>query len=146
MTNGCFDLLHAGHVRYLEEARKLGDCLVIALNSDASVQRLKGAARPINTFEHRKAVLSALRCVDWVVEFGDDESEDRDTPRDIITRVGPDILVKGADYTVDTIVGATEVLARGGEVRTISLVAGLSTTEMLRRQNLVSTSFSEIQV
>lgn len=140
MTNGCFDLLHAGHVRYLEEARKLGDRLVVALNSDASVRRLKGPERPINSFEHRKTVLTALRSVDWVVGFGDDDDDaaDRDTPRRIIARIGPDVLVKGADYTIDTIVGADEVIARGGEVRTIDLVAGLSTTELLRRQRLGS--------
>ncbi len=134
MTNGCFDVLHAGHVRYLEEARKLGDRLVVALNSDASVRRLKGETRPVNDFEHRRTVLSALRSVDWVIGFGDEEGPDRDTPRAVIVEVAPDILVKGADYTIETIVGAREVLARGGEVRTIDLVEGLSTTEILRRQ------------
>ncbi len=138
MTNGCFDVIHAGHVRYLEEARKLGDRLVVALNSDASVTRLKGLTRPINIFEHRKAVLTALRSVDWVICFGDDEGADRDVPRAVVAQVGPDVLVKGADYTVDTIVGAADVLARGGEVRTIDLVAGLSTTELLRRQRTSS--------
>lgn len=143
MTNGCFDVLHAGHVQYLEEARKLGDRLVVALNSDASVRRLKGAARPVNSFEHRRAVLAALRAVDWVIGFGDEDGADRDTPRAIITRVKPDILVKGADYTIDTIVGAAEVLASGGEVRTLNLVAGLSTTELLRRQQTPSTPIAE---
>lgn len=138
MTNGCFDVLHAGHVRYLEEARKLGDRLVVALNTDASVARLKGPTRPVNNFEHRKMVLSGLRSVDWVIGFGDDETEGRDTPLALINRIGPDILVKGADYTLDAIVGAREVLARGGEVRTIDLVSGLSTTELLRRQQTSS--------
>ena len=143
MTNGCFDVLHAGHVQYLEEARKLGDRLVVALNSDASVRRLKGPSRPVNNFEHRRTVLAALRAVDWVVGFGDEEEPDRDMPRAIITRIAPDILVKGADYTIETIVGAAEVLARGGEVRTIDLVAGLSTTELLRRQQVPVTSIAE---
>jgi D-beta-D-heptose 7-phosphate kinase/D-beta-D-heptose 1-phosphate adenosyltransferase len=138
MTNGCFDLLHAGHVRYLEEARKLGDRLVVALNNDASVTRLKGPSRPVNTFEHRRKVLTALRSVDWVVGFGDEGGADRDTPREIIVQIAPDVLVKGADYSVETIVGAAEVLARGGEVRTIELVADLSTTELLRRQGMLS--------
>lgn len=143
MTNGCFDLLHAGHVRYLEEARRLGDRLVVALNSDASVRRLKGEARPVNTFEHRRAVLAGLRAVDWVVGFGDEPGADRDTPRAIIAAIAPDVLVKGADYSVETIVGAAEVLARGGEVRTIDLVAGLSTTELLRRQASSPSALSE---
>ncbi|WP_433911507.1 bifunctional D-glycero-beta-D-manno-heptose-7-phosphate kinase/D-glycero-beta-D-manno-heptose 1-phosphate adenylyltransferase HldE [Sphingomonas yabuuchiae] len=143
MTNGCFDVLHAGHVQYLEEARKLGDRLVVALNSDASVRRLKGASRPVNNFEHRRTVLAALRAVDWVIGFGDDDDADRDTPRAIITRVAPDVLVKGADYTIDTIVGANEVLLRGGEVRTLDLVAGLSTTELLRRQQVADASIKE---
>lgn len=143
MTNGCFDVLHAGHVQYLDEARKLGDRLVVALNSDASVCRLKGPSRPVNSFEHRRAVLAALRAVDWVVGFGDEDEADRDTPRAIITRIAPDILVKGADYTIDTIVGAAEVQARGGEVRTLDLVAGLSTTELLRRQQASSTPIAE---
>lgn len=143
MTNGCFDVLHAGHVQYLEEARKLGDRLVVALNSDASVRRLKGASRPVNSFEHRRAVLAALRAVDWVIGFGDEDSADRDTPLAIIKQVEPDVLVKGADYTIDTIVGANEVLLRGGEVRTLDLVAGLSTTELLRRQKISSKSIEE---
>jgi len=143
MTNGCFDVLHAGHVQYLEEARKLGDRLVVALNSDASVGRLKGAGRPVNSFEHRRAVLMALRAVDWVIGFGDDDDVDRDTPRAIISRVAPDVLVKGADYTIDTIVGADEVMLRGGEVRTLDLVVGLSTTELLRRQQTCDTSVKE---
>lgn len=134
MTNGCFDVLHAGHIKYLEEARKLGDRLIVALNTDSSVSRLKGPSRPVNSFEHRRMVLLALRSVDWVIGFGDDEGDDRDTPLAIIKKVAPDVLVKGADYTVSTIVGANEVLAAGGEVRTIELISGLSTTEILRRQ------------
>lgn len=139
MTNGCFDVLHAGHVKYLEEARKLGDRLIVALNTDSSVSRLKGPSRPVNSFEHRRMVLLALRSVDWVIGFGEDEGDDRDTPLAIIKNVAPDVLVKGADYTVNTIVGAAEVLAGGGEVRTIDLVSGISTTEILRRQQALAT-------
>lgn len=126
MTNGCFDLLHAGHVAYLEEARQLGDRLIVAVNSDASVSRLKGPTRPINPLERRMRVLAGLQAVDWVVAF------DEDTPAELIAQVLPDLLVKGGDYQPDAIAGATEVIAAGGEVKVLDFVDGVSTTAMVR--------------
>lgn len=136
MTNGCFDILHLGHVSYLKRARALGDKLVVAVNSDASVTRLKGDGRPINRLEDRMALLSALRCVDWVIPFDgsvDDDGSFQDTPLTLIRTVGPDILVKGGDYSVATIVGAADVLESGGQVEIISLVKGMSTTAIANR-------------
>jgi D-beta-D-heptose 7-phosphate kinase/D-beta-D-heptose 1-phosphate adenosyltransferase len=130
MTNGCFDILHAGHVAYLEEAKACGDRLIVAVNDDASVRRLKGAQRPINALEDRMAVLAGLAAVDWVVPFA------TDTPADVIAAVGPDILVKGGDYRVEEIAGADAVLARGGEVRILTFKPGRSTSatiEAIRR-------------
>lgn len=127
MTNGCFDILHPGHVAYLEEARRLGDKLIVAVNDDASVRRLKGAQRPINPLEHRMAVLAGLAAVDWVVPFSED------TPARLIERLGPDVLVKGGDYTVEQIAGHQAVLARGGEVKILPFVAGRSTTGIIER-------------
>ncbi len=126
-TNGCFDILHKGHVTYLQEARRLGDVLIVGLNSDASVQRLKGPARPINSELDRKYVLEALRWVDCVSLF------DEDTPLNLILKVKPDILVKGGDWPVEKIVGAKEVLADGGEVKTLSFVDGFSTTDTIEK-------------
>jgi D-beta-D-heptose 7-phosphate kinase/D-beta-D-heptose 1-phosphate adenosyltransferase len=127
-TNGCFDLLHLGHVRYLEQARSLGDALLVGVNTDASVRRLeKGPGRPVNPEGDRTAVLAALACVDRVVLFGED------TPLELITALQPDILVKGGDYRLDEIVGREVVLARGGQVHVIPLVAGYSTTALLAR-------------
>jgi len=136
MTNGCFDVLHAGHVEYLTRARALGDRLVVAVNSDASVARLKGKGRPVNRLEHRMAMLAALKVVDFVVPFDgsvDEQGQQSDTPLDIIVRIAPDVLVKGADYQVDQIVGAREVVAAGGEVHTLPYVAGLSSTGIIER-------------
>jgi D-beta-D-heptose 7-phosphate kinase/D-beta-D-heptose 1-phosphate adenosyltransferase len=136
MTNGCFDILHAGHVTYLEQAKALGDRLVIAINDDASVERLKGAGRPVNPLGDRMAVLEALRAVDWVLPFTGSTGIDgthEDTPRDIIDRVQPDILVKGGDYDIDTIVGADAVLARGGRVEVLPFVEGRSTSAIIER-------------
>lgn len=127
MTNGCFDLLHAGHVSYLREARGLGDRLLVAINSDASVARLKGAGRPLNTSRARAAVLSALSMVDWVVEF------DEDTPQRLVSELLPDVLVKGGDYAPEDIVGAEEVRAAGGEVFSLGFVEGFSTSRLLDR-------------
>lgn len=124
-TNGCFDMLHAGHVRLLELARRKGDLLVVGLNADASVRRLKGGARPVNGLSDRAEVLSALTCVDHVVAF------DEDTPLDLIRAIRPDILVKGGDYRAETIVGADLVRDAGGEVVIAPLLAGRSTTAML---------------
>jgi D-beta-D-heptose 7-phosphate kinase/D-beta-D-heptose 1-phosphate adenosyltransferase len=126
-TNGCFDLIHPGHVRYLAAARAFGDVLVVGLNSDASVRRLKGAGRPVMTAEERSEVLAALTAVDHIVLFDDD------TPRDLIRALAPDVLVKGADWAPDAIVGSADVLASGGRVERIDLVPGVSTSELLRR-------------
>jgi D-beta-D-heptose 7-phosphate kinase/D-beta-D-heptose 1-phosphate adenosyltransferase len=126
-TNGCFDILHAGHVRLLQQARALGDMLVVGLNSDASVSRLKGPTRPIQKEEDRAEIIQALACVDFVVMF------DEDTPLRLIQGIAPDVLVKGGDYNVDSIVGASDVLARGGSVKIIALVEGRSTTSIVER-------------
>jgi len=127
-TNGCFDLLHLGHVRYLEEARSLGDALIVGVNTDDSVRRLqKEPPRPINPEGDRAALVAALACVDRVVLFGED------TPLELITAFQPDILVKGGDYRLEEIAGREVVQARGGEVRVIPLVPGYSTTALLDR-------------
>ena len=127
-TNGCFDILHRGHVEYLHEAAALGDRLVIGVNTDASVERLgKGDGRPYNDQDSRAKVLAALRLVDAVVLF------DQDTPLELIQNIGPDVLVKGGDYTEDQIVGADLVRANGGEVRSLKLVDGYSTTGLVGR-------------
>lgn len=136
MTNGCFDILHAGHVTYLQKARELGDRLVVAVNSDASVRRLKGNGRPINSLEDRMSVLSSLRCVDWVIPFDgsvDEHGRLQDTPLALINAIRPNILVKGGDYTLETVVGASEVLSWGGRVEIIDLVEGRSTTAIVSR-------------
>jgi D-beta-D-heptose 7-phosphate kinase/D-beta-D-heptose 1-phosphate adenosyltransferase len=124
-TNGCFDILHAGHVEYLEKAKALGDKLIVGINSDSSVSKLKGKNRPINKLIHRAKVLSSLRCVDKVVMF------DENTPLKLIKTLQPDLLVKGGDYKVKDIVGYKEVTGCGGSVVTIPLVKGLSTTKIL---------------
>ncbi|MCI5160448.1 MAG: D-glycero-beta-D-manno-heptose 1-phosphate adenylyltransferase [Candidatus Electrothrix sp. AX5] len=124
-TNGCFDILHAGHVSYLEEARRCGDCLVIGLNSDRSVQALKGPSRPVNSELERARVLAALGCVDFVVLF------DEDTPLRLITALLPDILVKGADWSEDQIAGAAEVKAAGGKIVRIPFICQTSTTGII---------------
>jgi D-beta-D-heptose 7-phosphate kinase/D-beta-D-heptose 1-phosphate adenosyltransferase len=126
MTNGCFDILHPGHVLYLQQARKLGDRLVVAVNDDASVKRLKGESRPINTVERRMAVLSALECVDWVVPFTED------TPERLICGVLPDLLVKGGDYKPEQIAGGKCVMENGGSVQVLEFIEGHSTTEIIK--------------
>jgi rfaE bifunctional protein nucleotidyltransferase chain/domain len=126
-TNGCFDLLHPGHVRYLTAARALGDVLVVALNSDASVRRLKGPGRPILTLAERTEVLRGLAAVDHAIVFDDD------TPRRVITLLRPDVLVKGADWALEDIVGREEVEVTGGRVVRIEVVPGVSTTDIIRR-------------
>jgi len=125
MTNGCFDILHAGHVAYLEEARRLGSRLIVAVNDDASVARLKGAGRPVNGLADRMRVLAGLGAVDWVVAFGED------TPERLICRVLPDYLVKGGDYKITEIAGHQCVLAAGGQVRSLGFLPGYSTTATL---------------
>ena len=131
-TNGCFDILHAGHVRYLAQAKALGDRLVVGLNSDASIKRLKGETRPVNPLNERAIVLASLASVDWVLPFGDNADE-QDTPLQLILKVKPDVLVKGGDYSIDTIVGASEVLAAGGEVKVLQFVDGCSTSAIIKK-------------
>ena len=126
-TNGCFDLMHAGHVSYLKSARQQGDLLVIGLNSDRSVRAIKGATRPIVAQDMRAEVLGALECVDFITFFDDPD------PLQLILAVKPDILVKGADWEEGQIVGAREVKAAGGEVVRVPLVPGISTSEIIRR-------------
>jgi rfaE bifunctional protein nucleotidyltransferase chain/domain len=126
-TNGCFDLLHPGHIGSLEQARALGDALIVGLNSDASVRQLKGAGRPVLPEQERAEILVALECVDAVVIF------DALTPREVIARLLPDVLVKGGDWPADQIVGREEVEAAGGRVVAIPVVPGYSTTTILRK-------------
>lgn len=127
MTNGCFDILHPGHVSYLENARKLGDRLIVAVNTDESVKRLKGDSRPINDLDARMAVLAGLASVDWVVPFGED------TPQRLIGEILPDLLVKGGDYKPEEIAGSQEVWANGGEVRVLNFENGCSTTNVIKK-------------
>ncbi len=126
-TNGCFDVLHYGHASYLSEAKDLGDKMIIGLNSDASVRRLKGETRPVNGQLERATLLAALSFVDAVVIF------EEDTPERLIKTIHPDVLVKGGDYTIETIVGADFVQSYGGIVKTIPLVENFSTTKILKR-------------
>lgn len=126
-TNGVFDLLHPGHVDVLLAARRQGDALIVGVNSDASVRRLKGPTRPVRTIAERSYVLAALAMVDVVVAFG------QDTPLELILHLRPDVLVKGGDYTVQAVVGASEVRGWGGEVRIIPLTAGQSTTSIIEQ-------------
>ncbi len=127
MTNGCFDILHPGHVSYLENARKLGDRLIVAVNTDYSVKRLKGEARPINDLDARMAVLAGLSSVDWVVAFNED------TPQRLIGEILPNLLVKGGDYKPEEIAGAKEVINNGGEVQILNFENGCSTTNVIKK-------------
>ncbi|MEX2571616.1 MAG: D-glycero-beta-D-manno-heptose 1-phosphate adenylyltransferase [Gemmatimonadota bacterium] len=133
-TNGCFDILHRGHVEYLEYARALGDFLLVGLNSDRSVRALKGAGRPINSEEDRGLVIAALASVDAVTIFDDD------TPRELIRALVPDVLVKGGDYSPEQVVGGTEVIRAGGEVIIAPLLPGRSTTGLIQRTKRAETS------
>jgi D-beta-D-heptose 7-phosphate kinase/D-beta-D-heptose 1-phosphate adenosyltransferase len=126
-TNGTFDILHRGHVEYLQAARRMGDVLVVGLNTDASIRRIKGDKRPINPNRDRAAVLAALGCVDYVCMFGDD------TPQRLIAALIPDVLVKGADWNANAIVGKDIVESHGGRVRRIRLTRGRSTTNVIQR-------------
>ena len=128
-TNGCFDILHIGHVRYLEETKKFGDVLIVALNSDKSVRRLKGEGRPINNENDRAEVLNALKSVDYVVLF------DEDSPADLLAEIKPDVHTKGADYTVETLPEAKIILENGGRLEFISFVEGKSTTSTISKIN-----------
>ncbi|MEZ0323013.1 MAG: D-glycero-beta-D-manno-heptose 1-phosphate adenylyltransferase [Hydrogenothermaceae bacterium] len=126
-TNGCFDIIHAGHVDYLEKAKSLGDFLIVGLNSDESVRRLKGKERPVNPQDQRKKVLEALKPVDMVIIF------DEDTPERLIKEIKPDILVKGGDWKIENIVGADFVMSYGGKVYTIDFVYNTSTTKIIQK-------------
>ena len=127
MTNGCFDILHPGHVDYLERARALGDLLIVAVNDDASVARLKGPTRPLTPVQSRMRMLSALASVDWVFPFSED------TPERIISELLPNVLVKGGDYKVDAIAGAAAVLEAGGRVEVLPFLEGHSTTGLIQK-------------
>lgn len=129
-TNGCFDILHAGHVQYLEQAKRMGDFLVLGLNSDRSVRKLKGAGRPINSEQDRARILAALSCIDRIAIFDDE------TPLRLIKAVKPHVLVKGADWSVSSIAGSREVLSWGGKVRRIPLLKGRSTSGILKKIKL----------
>jgi len=126
-TNGCFDIIHAGHVDYLEKAKSLGDFLVVGLNSDESVKRLKGSTRPVNPVDQRKKVLQALKPVDLVIVF------EEDTPERLIKEIKPDVLVKGGDWKIENIVGADFVMSYGGKVYTIDFVYDASTTKIIEK-------------
>ena len=128
-TNGCFDLLHVGHIRYLSQAKKLGDFLIIGLNSDRSVKKLKGKDRPINSFEDRATLLSALNSVDLVIKF------EEQTPENLIKDIVPDVLVKGGDYNIEDIVGYQIVIKNGGQVKTLSFYDGYSSTNYIDKIN-----------
>ncbi len=126
-TNGCFDILHSGHVQYLEEAAALADILVLGVNDDASVKALKGEKRPVNPLEDRMVVLAGLASLDFVIPFGEE------TPLKLIKAIQPNVLVKGGDYTIETIVGAKEVMAIGGKVKVLSFKEGVSTSSILSK-------------
>lgn len=126
-TNGCFDILHLGHVDYLEKSKELGTKLVVGVNTDASVRKLKGPERPMNNEQARSRILAALSFVDAVILFGED------TPFELISAILPDVLVKGSDYSVENIVGADVVMNNGGTVKTINLVDGYSTTGLINK-------------
>ena len=128
-TNGCFDLLHVGHIRYLSNAKKLGDFLIVGLNSDESVKILKGQNRPINKFEDRAMLLSALRSVDLVIMF------EEQTPENLINKVVPNVLVKGGDYDIEDIAGYHTVIKNGGKVRTLDFYEGYSSTNYIKKIN-----------
>ncbi|MEM7647335.1 MAG: D-glycero-beta-D-manno-heptose 1-phosphate adenylyltransferase [Pseudomonadota bacterium] len=126
-TNGCFDILHIGHIRYLQEAKQCGDLLCVALNSDRSVKELKGPERPLQSEQDRAEVLAALQAVDYTVIF------DEPTPLQFIKAINPDVLVKGGDWSIDQIVGSDHVLSYGGEVKSLQFVQGRSTTDVVQR-------------
>jgi len=128
-TNGCFDLLHVGHIKYLSQAKDLGDILIIGLNSDKSVKKLKGNNRPINSFEDRAKLLAALKSVDLVIMF------EEQTPENLIKEIIPDVLVKGGDYDIEEIVGYQTVIDNGGRVKTLSFYEGYSSTNYIDKIN-----------
>lgn len=126
-TNGCFDILHPGHVHYLQKAKKLGDVLILGLNSDESIKLLKGSNRPINKLSDRIAMLTALEVIDFVIVFAEE------TPLNLITKIKPDTLVKGGDYTIGTIVGSEFVIDNGGKVEVIPFLEGYSSTKLIEK-------------
>ena len=131
-TNGCFDILHVGHVRYLEKAKSFGDVLIVALNSDKSVKSIKGDSRPINNENDRAEILSALRSVDYVVLF------DEDSPIELLLQIKPDVHTKGADYTVETLPEAKGIIEAGGRIEFISFVEGKSTTAVIEKMRKIN--------
>ena len=128
-TNGCFDLLHPGHLEILQKSREMGDCLFVGVNSDDSVTELKGPSRPVQPLESRAAILSSLRCVDCVIPFCEE------TPLELIRKILPDVLVKGGDYTIKQVVGAEIVIENGGRVEIVTLIDGYSTTALTGKMN-----------
>jgi len=126
-TNGCFDIIHKGHVFYLAQARELGTKLILGLNTDESIKKLKGADRPVKELESRALTIASFEYIDLVIPFGED------TPLNLISTLIPDVLVKGSDYAIENIVGAKEVLANGGKVQTIDFVEGFSTTNYFKK-------------
>ena len=126
-TNGCFDIIHAGHVGYLADAKKLGDKLIVAINNDESVRKVKGIARPINPVERRMAVLAGLEAVDWVVSFSED------TPVELLRKLKPNVLVKGGDYAIDEVVGGEFVKSYGGEVKALEFLDNCSTSAIVEK-------------
>lgn len=131
-TNGCFDILHPGHLHYLYKAKSYGDILIVALNSDSSIKRLKGSKRPVNDFEFRSTMLSYLNFVDLIIEF------DSDTPLELIQKISPNVLVKGADYSESQVVGADFVKSNGGKIVLIEFLSGFSTTNIIRYINIAT--------
>lgn len=129
-TNGCFDLLHIGHVTYLEEAKKLADVLIVGVNSDSSVSKLKGPSRPLQNESDRSRILAALKAVDHTVVFSEE------TPLELIKSIKPDVLVKGGDWKIDQIVGSDFVLSYGGQVKSLNFVAGKSTTALIEKSKI----------
>lgn len=129
-TNGCFDLLHVGHVTYLEEAKRLGDVLIVGINTDESVKKLKGPTRPIQNENDRSAILAALKAVDHTILFSEE------TPLNLIKSIRPDVLVKGGDWKIEQIVGSDFVLSYGGSVKSLNFVDGKSTTSIIEKSNL----------
>ena len=129
MTNGCFDVLHYGHCKLLVKAKSFGDTLILALNSDKSIKRLKGKSRPVNSFKDRAYLLASLEYIDFIIKF------EEDTPINLYKLILPDVLVKGGDYKINDIIGSTEVIENGGEVKLINFEEGYSTTNTLKKLN-----------
>ena len=131
-TNGCFDILHPGHLNYLSNARKLGDFLVVGLNTDSSIKLIKGNSRPINDFKFRSTMLSHFNFIDYIIPF------DEKTPLSLIKKINPSILVKGNDYDISAIVGSSHVINNGGKVKTLKFLHGYSTSEIIKKIKLIN--------